>query len=149
MCVLEYLYSKKFLANILAEPLVRRSRKLQGLPPEFPPTKEETEEVTMDQLVTIDPSVEGIPVVESREEYSYFENPSTSSPVLVQLPSSHDSTFHFPIEGHSGAQDWVFSPPSYDPVASKFVQLLLFGRHPWDRKFLNTTLLLYLMPPPT
>ena len=63
----------------------------------------------MDQPVTIDPFVEGVPVVESGEEYSSLENMSASTPVLAQLPPSHDSSFHFSTEGHSGAQDWSFA----------------------------------------
>ena len=80
---------------------MRRSRRLQGLPPEFPPTIEERKEVTMDQPITIDPSVEGIPVTNPGEEYYSFENLSTSTSILVQIPSSCDSTFHFPTEVHS------------------------------------------------
>ena len=73
---------------------MRRSHRLQGLPLEFHPTLEERQGVTMDQPSTTDPFVEGIPIVESGDEHSSFENPSTL--VLVQLPSSDDSTFHFP-----------------------------------------------------
>ena len=57
---------------------------------------EERQGVTMDQLSTTDPSMEGIPVVESGEEYSFLENLYSSTSVLEQLPPSHDSTFHFP-----------------------------------------------------
>ena len=73
--------------------------------------------MTTDQPATTNPSMEGVPIVESVEECSSIENPPTSTPVLVQLPPSHDSTFHFSMEGHFGVHDWVFSPPSDDLVA--------------------------------
>ena len=40
--------------------------------------------------------------------------------IVVQYPSSRDSTFHFPMKRYSGAQDWVFYQPFDDPVASEF-----------------------------
>ena len=57
----------KCLAIILAEPPVRRSHRLQGLPPEFPPTIEERQGVTTNKPATAYPSLEGVPIVESRE----------------------------------------------------------------------------------
>ena len=96
----------------------------------------------MDQLATTNPFVEGVPIIESREEYSSTMNPPTSTPVLVQFPPSHDSTFHSSTEGHFGAQYWVFSPPSVTLWHQNLVQLILFGRLPWDRLFTSTTLLL-------
>ena len=87
---------------ILVEPHVRRSH-IYGLPPEFPPTMEEIQGVTMDQPVTTDPSMEGVSVVKSAEKYSSLENPFASTLVVSQLPPSHDSTFHFHTEGHYGA----------------------------------------------
>ena len=103
---------------------------------------EEREGVTMDQPITANPYVKGIPTIESREEYSSFDNLSTSTLVLVQFPPSHDSTFHSSTEGHFGAQYWVFSPPSVTLWHQNLVQLILFGRLPWDRLFTSTTLLL-------
>ena len=46
---------------------MRISHKLQGLTPEFPPTMEERQGVTMDHPTTTDPFVEGVPIVESGE----------------------------------------------------------------------------------
>ena len=63
----------------------------------------------MDQLVIVDPHVVGIFITEYVKEYSYFKNPSTPTSLVVQQHSSCDSNFHFPIEGYSGAQDWVLS----------------------------------------
>ena len=103
---------------------------------------EERQGVTTYQPTTTNPSVEGVPIIELGEEYSSIKNPPTSTPVLVQLPPSHDSTFNFPTKGYSGAQEWVFSPPSDDLVVAELVQMLLFGRLPWDGLFLNTAPLL-------
>ena len=72
----------------------------------------------MTQPITVDPHVEGIPVTESKEYYSSFKNPPTPTQVVVQQPSSCDSTFHFELKWYSGAQDWVFYQPPYDPVVS-------------------------------
>ena len=44
---------------------MRRSPRLQGLPPEVPPTAEEREGVNIDRPVKTDPSIEGIMVNES------------------------------------------------------------------------------------
>ena len=85
------------------------SHGLQVLPPEYPPIMGGREWETMDQPVKTNPHVEGILVTKSKEEYSYFKNPSTPTSVVVQQPYSCDSNFHFPIEGYSGAQDWVLS----------------------------------------
>ena len=74
---------------------------MQGLPPEFPPTMEEIQGLTVDQPTTTDPSMEGVPIIESGEQYSSTKNPPTYTPILVQLPPSHDSTFHFSMEVHS------------------------------------------------
>ena len=46
---------------------MRRTHILLDLPPEFPPTMGERQGVNMDHPVTIDPYVEGVPVVESGE----------------------------------------------------------------------------------
>ena len=105
---------------------MRRYHRLRGFPPEHPPTGEGRKGETMDQPVTVDPHVEGIPVIESGEEYSSFESPSTPTSKVVKQPSSRDSTFQFPVEGYSGAQYWVFSQPSDDPVASKFGSIAPF-----------------------
>ena len=66
---------------------------------------EEIQGVTMDHPTTTYPSMEAALVVEPGEEYSSLENIPTSKPVLVPFPPSRDSTFHFSIEGHSGAHD--------------------------------------------
>ena len=102
----------------------------------------------MDQLVTTDPHVEGIPVTQSKEEYASFENPSTPTLVVVQWPSSHDSTFHFPMEGNYGARDWVFSHPSDDIVASKFGPTAPFWENSLRQTIseYNTTALSYSTP---
>ena len=87
----------------MVDPSVRIFYRLQGLPPKYRPTKERREGETMDQPITTDPHIEGIPVTKSGEDYSSFENPSTPTPVVVQQPSSCDSIFHFPLEGYSRA----------------------------------------------
>ena len=122
---------------------------MQGFPPKFPPTMEERQGVTMDQPVTIDTSLEGVPVIESEEEYSSLENLSASTSILAQLPPSQYSTFHIPIEGHSGAQYWVFSPPSDDPVALKFGPIAPFWETSLGRTIskYDTTTLTYAIPP--
>ena len=84
---------------------MRRSCSLQVLPPRHSPAREGREWETMDQPVTTDPHAEGIIVTEFGEDYASFKNPSTPTLIVVELPSSHDSTFHFLMEGHSHARD--------------------------------------------
>ena len=40
--------------------------------------------------------------------------------MIVQQPYAEDTTFHFPMEGQFGAQDWVFTHPSNNTVALEF-----------------------------
>ena len=61
---------------------------MQDFPPEFPPSAEERQGVAMNHPIATEPSVEGIPIIDSGEEYSSFEDPCTSTSVLVKLPSS-------------------------------------------------------------
>ena len=82
---------------------MRRSCTLHGLPPEDPPSKEGREGETMDQPVTVDPHIEGIPVIVYVGKYSSFENPSTPTLVVVQQPSSHESSLQFHTEGYFGS----------------------------------------------
>ena len=89
---------------------MRRSHRLQGLPPNFPPSMEERERETMDQPAMTDSHVEGIDLVtKSGKEISSFESPSTV--VVVQQPSVEDTTFCFLTEGQPSARDWVFTHP--------------------------------------
>ena len=94
---------------------MRRSHRLQGLPPNSPPIVEGNEGETMDQPAIADSHVEGVPVTETREEFSSYDNP-----LLVQQPSTEDTTFHFPMEGHPGSSNWVFNHQSDDTVAIEF-----------------------------
>ena len=109
----------------------------------------EREGEIIENPIKTNPYVEGSLVTKSMEEYPSFENPSTPTLVVVQHPSLCDSTFHFLIEGYSGAQYWVFSQPSYDPVASKSSPIAPF----WDTSLVQTiseygaTTLSYVKPP--
>ena len=107
---------------------------MQGFPPEHPPIGEGRKGETMDQPITIDPHVEGIPVTGSGEEYSSFEIPFTPTSKVVKQPSSRDSTFQFPVEGYSGAQYWVFSQPLDDLIASDSSSTTPF----WDTSLKQT-----------
>ena len=55
---------------------MRRSRRVQGLPPEFTPI--------------VDSHVEGNPIVQVEEEFTSYDNPLT-----IQQPTADDTTFHF------------------------------------------------------
>ena len=95
----------------MADLLVRRSHRLQGLPHDSPLVVEGNEGGTMDQLATVEYYVEGVPVIESGEEISSFQ-----SPFIVQQPSTEDTTFRFRTEGQPGAPNWVFNHLSDDTV---------------------------------
>ena len=66
------------------------------------------------QYVTADSHVEGNPVVEVGEEFTYYDNP------LVQQPPMADTTFHFLMKGQPGSLDWVFNHPSDDTIGIEF-----------------------------
>ena len=63
------------MSKNLAEFLLRRSRRVQGLPPNLPPIVGEIPMETIDQGATTDSHVEGNPVVEVGEEFTTYDNP--------------------------------------------------------------------------
>ena len=115
----------KASSNTLVDLPVRRSHRLHGLPPDFPPTMEGNEGETMEQPATSNYHVEGVPVNEMREEFSSYDNP-----LLVQQPSTEDISFLFPTEGQPGSSNWVFNHPSHDTVATYFGSNDLFWETP-------------------
>ena len=62
---------------------MRRSRRLQVLPPNSPHVVEGSEGETMDRPTMTDSHVEGVLVIESREEIPTFQ-----IPIIVQEPST-------------------------------------------------------------
>ena len=59
----------------LVEFQLRRSRRNQGLSPNFPPTTREGPMEATDQGATTDSHIRGIPVAESEEQFTSYINP--------------------------------------------------------------------------
>ena len=79
----------------MAEQLVRHhSRRLQGLSPDFPPTVEGQEGVTMEQPASTNVPIGTSLASETREYFTIYTNP------LVQLPPAADAYVNSPLEGH-------------------------------------------------
>ena len=92
----------------MAEKLVRRQyRRLQGLPPNSPPTVEGQEGVNMEQPASTNVPIGTALVSETRDYFSICTNP------LVQLPPAADASVHLSLEGHVDSS----TPPDYGPDA--------------------------------
>ena len=88
----------------MAEKLTRRqSRRLQGLPPDSPPTVEGQEGVTMEQAASANVPIGTTLANETREYFTVYMNP------LVQLPPAADASVHSPLEGRVDSP----TPPVY------------------------------------
>ena len=73
---------------------MRRSRRNQGLPPDFPPITRESPLEAIDQGVATSSHEEENLVVERGDQFTSYINP------LVQQPPMVDTSFHPHMEGH-------------------------------------------------
>ena len=94
---------------------MRQSCKVQGLPPGIPPVVEEIQKYAMDQPPMANSHVEGVPIAESRENISSF-----SKSIIIEQPSTNDTSFHFWAKGKPNPYDWLVSHPPDDIVAVEF-----------------------------
>ena len=72
----------------LAESQLRRSRRNQGLPPDFPPVTEENPMESIDQGATTTPHEEENIVVESGDQFNSYMNPLAQQTPIGDTPWS-------------------------------------------------------------
>ena len=89
----------------MAEFQLRRSKRSQGLPPNFPPAIGEGPMEATDQGAATDSHVGGIPVSKSGEKITSYINP------LVQQSPATDTSFHSSMEGRiDGIDETKYGP---------------------------------------
>ena len=84
------------------------SHRLQGLPPDSPPTVEGKKGVTMEQPASANVPVGNSLASETRDDFIVYTNP------LVQFPPAVDASVHSSLDGRVDSP----TPPDYGPDAT-------------------------------